>query len=199
MHSNVKRIKFPTPRRLNDNKGFTLLEMIIVMVIISIMALLIAPRLTDILGSRRGNFIILTSIIAKTFDDSFIRGNVNFLIVHLYEPDTDSEPGANADIFSRRNGISVVNLDEEGKFIDSKNKLLQFKGYPSSFKIEKVLLSTGEKITQGNVIIPFYPNGNSDDVIVHILVNDEEQWSLRMFKLKKEAHIAYNYIDFEGI
>jgi prepilin-type N-terminal cleavage/methylation domain-containing protein len=182
--------------KINDNKGFTLLEMIIVMVIISIMALLVAPRLTDILGSRRGNFIILTSIIAKTFDDSFIRGNVNFLIVHLNEQDPDSEPGANADIFSRRNGISVVNLDE-GKFVDSKNKLLQFKEYPSSFKIEKVLLSTGEKITQGNVIIPFYPNGNSDDVIVHILVNDEERWSLRMYKLKKEADIAYNYIDFE--
>lgn len=196
MHGNVKRKKFLTRMKINDNKGFTLLEMIIVMVIISIMALLVAPRLTDILGSRRGNFIILTSIIAKTFDDSFIRGNVNFLIVHLNEQDPDSEPGANADIFSRRNGISVVNLDE-GKFVDSKNKLLQFKEYPSSFKIEKVLLSTGEKITQGNVIIPFYPNGNSDDVIVHILVNDEERWSLRMYKLKKEADIAYNYIDFE--
>lgn len=198
MYSNVKRIRFPTPIKINDDKGFTLLEMIIVMVIISIMALLIAPRLTDILGSRRGNFIILTSIIAKTFDDSFIRDKVNFLIVHLYEPDPDSEPGANADIFSRRNGVSVVNLDE-GKFIDSKNKLLQFKEYPGSFKIEKVLLATGEKITQGNVIIPFYPKGYSDDVILHILVNDEERWSLRIYKLKKEAQIAYSYIDFEGM
>lgn len=198
MHGNVNRKKFPTLIKISDNKGFTLLEMIIVMVIISIMALLIAPRLTDILGSRRGNFIILTSIIAKTFDDSFIRGRVNFLIVHLYEPDPDSEPGVNADIFSRRNGVSVVNLDE-GAFVDSKNRLLQFKEYPSSFKIERVLLATGEKITLGNVIIPFYPKGYSDDIILHILVNDEERWSLRIYKLRKEAQIANGYIDFEGM
>jgi prepilin-type N-terminal cleavage/methylation domain-containing protein len=183
--------------KINDNKGFTLLEMIIVIVIVSIMALLIAPRITDILGSRRGNFIILTSMIAKTFDDSFIRGNVNFLVVHLYEPNPELESEANPDIFSRRNGISVVMLDENGKFIDSKNKILQFKEYPESFKIKEVLLSTGEKVTQGNVIIPFYPKGYSDDVILHILVNDEERWSLRIYKLKKEAQIAYNYIDFE--
>jgi prepilin-type N-terminal cleavage/methylation domain-containing protein len=193
----VKRREFPTRMKINDNKGFTLLEMIIVIVIVSIMALLIAPRITDILGSRRGNFIILTSIIAKTFDDSFIRGNVNFLVVHLYEPNPELDVEANPDIFSRRNGISVVRLDENGKFIDSKNKILQFKEYPESFKIKEVLLSSGEKVTQGNVIIPFYPNGNSDDVILHILVNDEEQWSLRIYKLKKEAQIAYNYIDFD--
>ncbi|MCU0822753.1 MAG: hypothetical protein MUC95_09845 [Spirochaetes bacterium] len=48
----------------------------------------------------------------------------------------------------------------------------------------------------GNVLIPFYSKGYSDNVILHILVNDEERWSVRIFKLKKEAEILPDYIDF---
>ncbi len=183
-------------RILKDNAGLTLIEMLIVITIISIMSLVIAPRISNIFDSRRSNFTILTAMIAKTFDDSFVNDRLNFLLLHLYEP-MDTIESQNA-VFSRPNGVSVVVQSENSDFTDSPNKLLQYKKFSDSFKIEKVLLSTGEKITAGNVLIPFYPAGQSDNVILHILVNNEENWSLRIYKLRKEPEIFQGYIDFSG-
>ena len=61
---------------------------------------------------------------------------------------------------------------------------------------EEILLSTGEKITTGNVLIPYYPGGQSDNVILHILINNEENWSLRIYKMRKEPEIFHGYINF---
>lgn len=179
------------------NKGFTLLEIIIVMVIISILGLLIIPRMSGIFNTKRNNFLILTATIAKTFDDSYLSNRQNILIVHLHEPNSDSEEEQESEILSRTNGISVVNLDSKGLLTDSKNKILKYREFPDSFKIEEVLLSTGEPVATGNVLIPFYPEGYSDNVIIHILINDEERWSVRIFKMRKEPEIINGYIDFD--
>ncbi len=179
---------------LRGNKGFTLVELIIVVVILSIMSLVVAPRISNIFDSRRSNFTILTTIIAKTFDDSFINGRLDFLLLNLYEPGTGT--GIEGEVFSRSNGISVVTRDDNGDYKDSTNKLLQYKQFSDSFRIEEVIVSTGEKITTGNVLIPYYPAGYSDNVILHILVNDEEKWSVKIFKMRKEPEIIPEYIDF---
>lgn len=176
------------------NKGFTLLEIIIVMVIISVLGLLIIPRMSGIFNVKRNNFLILTATIAKTFDDSYINSRINALVVHLYEPGEETEE--ENEIYSRRNGISVVTF-EKGLPIDSKNKNFKPREFPDSFKIEEILLPGGITYSTGYVTIPFYPEGYSDNVILHILVNEEERWSVRIFKMRKEPEIIYGYIDFE--
>jgi prepilin-type N-terminal cleavage/methylation domain-containing protein len=65
--------------------GFTLIEILIVISIISVMSLIIAPRMSKIFDSKRSNFLILTAMIAKTFDDSFVNDRLNFVLLHLYE------------------------------------------------------------------------------------------------------------------
>jgi len=178
-----------------NNRGFTLLELIIVLVIVSIMTLLVAPRVSVFMSGRRSNFIVLQQTIAKTFDDSFIRNRTNFLVFHMGEAVSDlTDLGEN--IFSRKNGISVVNF-EEGRFRDNPNPLLSYREFPSSFKIEEVLMSSGHKSTMGNVLVPFYPRGYSDDVIVHILVNDEDRYSLRISKYRKNPTVKRDYITFD--
>ncbi len=178
----------------SGKEGLTLIELLIVISILSVMSLIVAPRLSNIFDSKRSNFLILASMIAKTFDDSMINDRTNFLLIHLYEPMSINETGEK--VFSRKNGISVVVRNEEGGFEDSKNKLLQFKQFSDSFKIERILLSTGEKITTGNVLIPFYPGGQSDNAVLHILINDQENWSLRIFKMRKEPEIYQGNISF---
>lgn len=179
---------------LAGNAGFTLLEVIIVIVIISIMTLLVAPRISNFFTGSKGSFIVLTTMLAKTFDDSFVKDRMNFLMVHLNDAGTELHE-ANQDLFSRRNGISVVTLEDDGKFTDSMNKLLKYREFPSSFKFEEVVLSTGEKVRNGNVVIPFYPQGFSDNVVMHILVNDEDRWSVRLYKLKKEPKAFPGFIE----
>jgi prepilin-type N-terminal cleavage/methylation domain-containing protein len=183
-------------RLVKDNSGLTLIEMLIAVTILAILSMVVVPRISNVFDSRRSNFTILTTMIAKTFDDSFVNDRLNFLLLHLHEPmeSLDNQDG----IFTRTNGVSVTVQDEKSGFKDSPNKLLQYKSFPDSFRIEEVLLSTGEKITAGNVLIPFYPAGQSDNVILHILVNNEENWSLRIYKLRKEPEIFHGYINFSG-
>jgi prepilin-type N-terminal cleavage/methylation domain-containing protein len=188
-------------RILKDTRGLTLIEMLIVVTIMAILSMVVMPRISSVFDSRRSNFTILTTVIAKTFDDSFVNDRINFLLLHLYESMDSAESltgGENDAVFSRSNGVSIVVQNENTNFTDSPNKLLQYKNFSDSFKIEEVLLSTGEKITAGNVLIPFYPAGQSDNVILHILVNNEESWSLRIYKLRKEPEIFQGYINFSG-
>jgi hypothetical protein len=177
-------------------QGFMLLELIIVISIMSLMTLIVAPRISTYFGNERGSFILLTSVIAKSFDDAFIHGHTNFLVIHLYDPD-----GAlyeyGGDVFSRTNGVSVANIDRNGAITESKNRILRPQAFPGSFRIEEVVLPGGESVKRGNVMVPFYPNGTSDNVIMHILVNDTDRWSVRIFKLKKEPRIYPDYKGFE--
>ena len=180
---------------LRDNRGFSLLELIIVLVIISIMTMLVAPRISVFMSGSRTNFIILQSVAAKAFDDAVLKNRTNFLVFHMGE--TLSDLGDMGEkIFSRKNGVSVVNF-VNGEFKDSPNRLLSYQKFPSSFKIEEVILSSGEKISDGSVLVPFYPRGYSDDVIVHILVNDENRHSLRISKYRRDSKILPDYISFD--
>lgn len=182
--------------RFGRDDGFTLIEIVIVMVVISIMAMMVAPRLSRFLGNERKDFNMLTGLVTRTFDDAFIHGDVNYLAVHLHEPFTDDTGEETEDVLQRNNAVSVLQRSE-GKFVDHGRKSLQKMQFDDSFKLEEALLSTGEKITSGNVLIPYYPQGYSDNVIIHVLVNDEEQWSIRIFKHLKEPEVKYGYVSFE--
>ncbi|MFC1670791.1 prepilin-type N-terminal cleavage/methylation domain-containing protein [Spirochaetota bacterium] len=180
-----------------DNRGFTLIEILIAVVVISIVAVVVVPRFTHFFSGTRENFSVTLGMITKTFDDSFINNRINYLTLHLHSPDSEEiESTLENKIFQRRNGISVVNLIK-GEFKDNKRRLLKFKKFPESFKLEEVVLSSGEVITEGNVLIPFYPQGFSDNIIIHILINDEERWSVRNFKHQKEPAKFREYINFD--
>jgi len=99
-----------TRRALAGESGMTLIEIVIVLVIISVMAMLAVPRVSSFLGgSRREDFVIFTGMIAKTYDDSFLNDRTNYLVIHLNEG-TPEPSELNKDVFSRHNGLSVVNL-----------------------------------------------------------------------------------------
>jgi hypothetical protein len=160
------------------------------------MALIVAPRIPHFLSNQRGNFIILTTLIAKTFDDAFIRERTNYLVVHLRQRDMELS-GYSDEVFGRDNGISIVTLGGDGRFTESSNRLLKYHHFADTFSIEEVLFPGREPSRQGNVIIPFYAGGYSDDAILHILVNGTDRFSVRLFKFKKEARILPDYAVFE--
>lgn len=192
-----KKLSF---KDLFNNNGFTLIEVITVLAIIGIMTVVMAPFLSNYFGPQRSQFIIVESVIAKTFDDSFIHKRTNFLAIHLHSPlSDDSEEEENQPVFSRQNGISVVTMGNDGIFVDSKNKMLSPRTFSDSFKIEEVLLSNGEKISEGTVLVPFYADGFSDNVIIHILASNDIKKSIVINKMQKNPMKLNDYVNFQDI
>jgi len=178
---------------IRSEKGFTLIEMIIVVTIVSILSIIVIPKLTRAIGEDKESIAVLSGIISKTFDDAFLKDHINYLVIHLHSPGPLGEK--KDEIQSRTNGVSVI-LREGDKYVDNKRNILKYKKFPDYFKIEEVVLTTGDKITDGNVIIPFYPQGFSDNFIIHIADGDRKS-SIRMFKYLKEPKIYSDYIEFD--
>lgn len=179
-----------------DNRGFTLVEIVVVIAIVAVLFMIAAPRVTRVFSSQRENFAIFTGMIVKTFDDAFLHNRTNYLTLHLQSPDPEDSLGQ-ADVFNRSNGISVLNI-VDGEFVDSKLRSLRFKSFSEAFQLEEVILSNGEKLRNGNVMIPFYPQGYSDNAIVHVLVNGDQQWSVKIDKHMKEPRVLEGWITYEA-
>ncbi len=178
-----------------NNLGFTLIEMVVVIAVISILAMIAVPRVTKVFSTQRQNFAIFTGMIATTFDDAFLKNRTDFLTIYLTAPDPD-DALAQKDVFNRKNGIGVLNYVND-EFVDTRRKTLSFKEFPQSFLIEGVVTPSGETIRNGNVMIPFYPQGYSDNYIIHVLVNGEQKWSIRIDKHLKEPKVMEGYASLE--
>jgi prepilin-type N-terminal cleavage/methylation domain-containing protein len=192
-------IHFLRNRILKCQKGVTLVEILVAALIISILVGTVGPRVSGFFSSKRENLVIFTGIIKKVFDDAFLNDRVNYLVIHLSDSALlESDEEEESDLLTRENGISVANL-VEGRFVESKRKLFKHKRFPDSFRIDEVVLHTGETITSGNVMVPFYPQGYSDNVIIHLIINDEERISVRIYKQLKEPEIEKGYTFFDRV
>ncbi|HEY1405739.1 MAG TPA: type II secretion system protein [Spirochaetota bacterium] len=179
----------------SSRSGFTLVELLVVLTILSIMAIAVIPRISNALGGGKGGLIAFTSIIARTFDNSFLRGEECYLAIHC---DTPSGKHEKNEVLSRENGVSVLVYSDDGTLIDTKSHMLKPISFPQSLKIEEVVLSTGEIIRSGTAIIPFHPEGYSDDAIIHILAGDD-RYSIVLYKLRKEPRVVKEYVSFEDV
>jgi prepilin-type N-terminal cleavage/methylation domain-containing protein len=184
-------------RIVEDSSGFTLIEMVIVIVVLSILFMIVTPRISRIINTERDNFAIITGLIAKTFDDSFLHNKINYLVVHLSNPELE-ETESSEGIMNRHNAVSVINI-VDGKYVENKRKTLKWRDFsPSRFLIEEVVKPNGEKLSSGNVWIPFYPQGYSDNVIIHILVNGGQKWSIKINKHIKEPKVLEGYVTYQS-
>jgi prepilin-type N-terminal cleavage/methylation domain-containing protein len=192
----MKRSAFFKKAIVGDTSGFTLIEMVIVIVVISILFMIITPRISRMANTERNNFALFTGMIAKTFDDSFLHNRINYFVIHLPNPDPE-EIELNKELLNRRNAISIINI-VGGNFVRNKRKTLTWRDFPpDKFLIEEVIRPNGEKLLSGNVWVPFYPQGYSDNVIIHITVNGSQKWSVKINKHIKEPKVLEGYVTYE--
>lgn len=181
-----------------DNSGFTLIELIVVIAVFSILSIVVMPRIINYLSTARDNFLILSSIVTKTFDDAFINHRTNFIIIHCHSKDNEISEISNS-LLERTNGISVAILNDTNEFIDNPNKLLKHREFPDSFAIKEILLPDDTSYTTGNVFIPVYSSSSTSGAILHILTHNEEEWSFIINPYMKAPKVVKGYISYENI
>ena len=185
-------------RSLKNNDGFTLIEILVVVAIIATMTAVVVPRVSTIFNRDKEAFALTTGLIARTFDDSFLKGKTNFLAIYLNNQDPkriEQIPKEQRELFNHSNALAVLEL-EDNQFVESPRKIFNLREFPKSFTFERVLFSSGTTIEEGIVLIPFFPNGSSENFIIHVNVNETQPWSIKIDKFKKEPGVIHGFIDY---
>ncbi|MFW5808114.1 MAG: type II secretion system protein [Spirochaetota bacterium] len=183
--------------RLSRQDGFSLVELITAITLISVLSVVVAPRIANYFGGQRKNLSFLTAVITKTFDDAFVNNRTNLLAIHLAYPDAEGMAEENSTILERTNGYSVITISGDGTMVESDRPVLKSRTFPGSFLIERVISSNGVSDDSGTILVPFYPEGYSSDTIIHVSADNHRQYSIIISKLKKEPYVRDGHVDFE--
>ena len=178
------------------NEGFTLIEIMIVLALLAVLSVAVAPRVSSYFSSQKKNLYIVSSMISRTFDDSFIRKNQNYLVIHLTTPASEIVDTKNADFMRKTNGISVVTINQEGLISESANPNLKPQMFTGLFSLDEVISESGEHRKEGAVFIPFHPEGYSENFVLYVTVNNEPM-SLINTKFTKTPIIQYGHTEYD--
>jgi len=142
------------------SKGFTLLELVIVLIIISLLAMLVTPNLTRTMGhmEAKGAAKRIAAILRYCRSDAINKSRIN-----LVNFDTAS------------NLVSVYSVDEE----DAEPKAQRFYPLPGGVKMEKI--EVGKTLFESSVpTIEFYRNGGSNGGTALIQGERGREYSIRV-------------------
>jgi Tfp pilus assembly protein FimT len=159
-----------------------MIELLIVMAIISLMALVAAPRISAFLGNERRESGLLAAYIAAASDNALVNGRTNYLCITL-SPDE-----SNTDLFKEKNFVPnsvAVYVLEEMKLVENSHRILKKKSFSGSFLIKSVCLEGAEAINRGDVTIPFYSDGSSESFTLEVSTGEKN----RYFKKNKNSRI----------
>lgn len=165
------------PERINQN-GFTLIELIVVMALISLMATLSIPRfhsyfLTDQL--KKTTRIIL-GIVSQSSQEA-VRSHTGLILVFdLMENmiQSDSQP------------------DNEQK------KLQTYLTLPDSVRIVDISSVHGGKQTQGRIKLHFSRKGYIDKTYIHLRDDDENEMTIMLSPFMGVVQIVDSYVELSG-
>ena len=132
--------------------GFTLIEMMVVIVIISVCAALVVPRLPAPEGTRLKNSARnLASGMRFLSDQAIITKGVFRLKLNLTE-----------------NSTGIARLSPTGDELPPEDQFMNRRLVEEGISIEDVTVPQLGKVTEGEVIIPFGPAGNPDCITIHL-------------------------------
>lgn len=177
-------------RFLNDNRGFTLLELLVVITIIAIMSVIALPKLTGFIGNERKESSLLVAYIEAVTDDSFVSRKVNYLCIHLAKPDIKNTEFFD-DSYNDTNMVNVYNFIN-GKLVRNKSEVLKNRSFSSSFVLDEVILDGGRIISRGNVLIPFYSDGSSEEFSVKIS-SDKDKLFIKKSRINKSVQMENEF------
>ena len=157
---------------LYNNRGFTFVELIVIVAIFALMLSFTIPKLISLSGNDRKESVIFKAYIEAITENSFVNCKTNYLCINLSnDEDKDKDSKFSGSQYTDTNALVVYELID-WEFRQSKSQLLKARNFSSSFILSEVILEGGRSITSGNVLIPFYSDGSSEGFKIKILSND---------------------------
>jgi len=148
--------------KIKENSGFTLIELIVVVIIMSVMLVFATPRLSGFIFPDDTNKIVRWIVVkARMLRNNAVQQQKDYVL--------------NLDIDNNSLWIADESMDTEEAL-----KLAHENGYPlpETVRLLDVEFPGQGKVTQGTAEIRFNKKGYADQAIVHIQGSDDRKISL---------------------
>ena len=165
--------------KIKNNQGFTLIELIVVVIIMSVMLVFATPRLSGFIFPDDTNKIVRWLVIkARLLRNSAVQQQKNFFL--------------NIDIDNNRLWVTDESVDTE----EALNKAMENSfSLPESVRFLDVEFPGRGKTLQGTVEIAFNKQGYSDQAIIHIEGDDDRKISLLVEAFLPSVKWVEDYVE----
>jgi len=166
--------------KLNKNSGFTLIELTVVIVLISIMLFFTMPKFQSFVGPNQNRkFSRWLTMQINTLKDNAAR-NRKLYILHISPVSGKlwiTEESATEE--------AILEAEEGGHQV------------PEDLRITDVEFPVHGKISAGRADICFYRNGYSDKALIHLEDDDNNQISFLIEPFLSKVKQYDEYVEFE--
>lgn len=169
----------PSPLPPHEPKGFTLLELMLVVFILSVTALFVFPRVSSF-GAA---------------DLKWTARHFAGLIQHLAQESSTTKQTYRL-YFNLENGAYwAAALGENGEFVETTDPMTRRRVLPKEISFEDVVTPAQGKVNEGEAFMQFYPVG-VEKVWIH-LKQGERQWTLVVNPLTGRVKVMDEYVDVQ--
>ena len=168
-------------RRRSDQRGFTLVELAIVVVLLALVAGLTLPLLSswgqdDLLGAARR----LAGTVRYLYNEAALTRNEHRLIFNL------DDGSYQAKMLDRDGELKPVEGAASGRNL------------PGAVRFEDIVITSRGRFTSGEVTTLFHPSGWLDETVIHLKNDADRQLSLRFNPLTGAMDLVEGYERFSN-
>ncbi len=166
------------PRPLRAQKGFTLLELILVMVIIAVSMGIVLPRLPDIAGMKIHRGARKVGMIMKLTRDRAVT------LRRYYRLEVDIETST----------LKASYFGPENSYVEDEDiRVLEM---PSPVRIADVVTSGAGRVVEGAGEIFFSPKGMIEPSAIHLTDGGDQEITIQPGVLNGSIRIEDGYVEF---
>lgn len=164
-----------------NNRGFTLVELVMVMLVIGIVAAVAMPRVGSMLDRQS---------MRRTIN--VVRGTVRYLQARAAV--TKRTYRLTLDLESQTMSTCYITADSCQK--DS-NRVVRDYTFPTTVRLLDVVSPAGEKTEKGAAVTHFHPSGMAESSVIHLHGSGSEQMTLRIEPITGRLKVLDGYIEFQ--
>ncbi len=198
-------------RDKSNESAFTLIEILVVFALISLITLFVIPSIGSSLKlSINSSCREIASIVKDTYSAAMVTGQVHRFVFDLKENKFWVESGPESLLLhtaksleleeSRKRFKMEKEKEEPEKFSLEKTITRSELSLPRGVKFTDVLTEENEKpVFEGKAYTHFFPNGITEQTIVHLEDSSEHKFSLIIFPLMGNVQLVQHYVEREEI